>query len=232
MTDNDIVSGPFSSIPSLISYHNNEEESTLLNLSPEDLIHIGGMSKLMREGLVTNGLSGCIHNLQVNQQDIGLWNFVGNEGCAPCVECPDLEAEPSTGDLEYYFDGRGYAIVDRLQTKAFNSKFFDVSVEFRTLSENGLIFLTVNNTLGQMISLELVEGRLVMQVVHRWNDKANSLRIESSSDGDLYNKGTWVNVRAVWVFQKGTQIGTLLFLVTYTCIKMFVHVMQAEDLKL
>jgi laminin alpha 1/2 len=189
-----------------INYVNSDEEATLLNMSPNDLIHIGGMSKQTRSGLVSNGLSGCIHNLHVNQKPIGLWNFVGNEGCAPCVECPDFIPEPSSGDQEYYYDGRGYAVVNRLQSKTFNSKFFDVSVEFRTLSENGLIFLTVNETIGQIISLELVGGKIVMQVWHGWSDKANALRIESGDD-EVYNTGDWVNVRAVWVFQKGSQTG-------------------------
>lgn len=191
-----------------ILYSNDDEEMTLMTLAADDLIHIGGMSKLMREGLVTNGLSGCIHNLRVNHQSIGLWNFVGNEGCAPCVECPNIDSEPNSGDLEYYFDGRGYSVVNRVQSKTFNSKFFDVSVEFRTLSENGLIFLTVNKTIGQMISLEITGGKLLLQVWHKWNDQASSLRIESGPNA-TYNDGNWVNVRAVWVYQKGMQIGNI-----------------------
>jgi len=192
-----------------INYVNSDEESTILNLSPNDLIHIGGMSKQTRPNLISNGLSGCIHNLRVNHKPLGLWNFVGNEGCAPCVECADLNPEPSSGDLEYYFDGRGYAVVNRLQSKTFNPKFFDVSVQFRTLSENGLIFLVVNETIGQLISLELSNGKIVMQVWHKYNDIGNSLRIESG-DVEGYNTGEWVNVRAVWVFQKGNQIGKLM----------------------
>lgn len=189
-----------------ISYFNSDEEMTLLNLSPDDLIHIGGMSKLMREGLVTNGLSGCIHNLQVNQKSIGLWNFVGNEGCSPCVECPNFETDPMSGDLEYFMDGRGYAVVDRIQSNTFNPKFFDVSLRFRTLVENGLIFLTVNDAKGQLISLEIVGGQIVMQVKHNWGDNSTALKIESGAE-DSHNSGEWVSVRAVWVYQKGAQIG-------------------------
>ncbi|XP_021959945.2 laminin subunit alpha-1 isoform X2 [Folsomia candida] len=208
ISDNSVFMVPLPSATSIL-YSNDDEEMTLMTLAADDLIHIGGMSKLMREGLVTNGLSGCIHNLRVNHQSIGLWNFVGNEGCAPCVECPNIDSEPNSGDLEYYFDGRGYSVVNRVQSKTFNSKFFDVSVEFRTLSENGLIFLTVNKTIGQMISLEITGGKLLLQVWHKWNDQASSLRIESGPNA-TYNDGNWVNVRAVWVYQKGMQIGKLM----------------------
>ncbi|ODM90707.1 Laminin subunit alpha-1 [Orchesella cincta] len=193
-----------------VKYANTDEEATLLNLAPGDLLHIGGMSRENRPGLVDNGLSGCLHNIQVNHQPLGLWNFARTEGCAACVECPNVQAELPSGDLEYYFDGRGYSVINRIQSQTFNSRFFDVSLEFRTFSENGLLFLTVNDTIGQIISLEMKEGRILMNVRHKWDDGKDSLRVETNENGLKYNTGEWILLRAVWVYQRGFQTAKLI----------------------
>ncbi|CAG7731120.1 unnamed protein product, partial [Allacma fusca] len=191
-----------------LNYQNSDEESSLLTLAPDDLIHVGGMSKQVRQGLVTNGgLSGCLHNLMVNARDVGLWNFVGNEGCSPCVECLQDIAEIESTELDYYFDGRGYARVNRIEARAFNPKFFELNLEFRSFLGTALLFLTVNERVGQMISLELREGSLVMQVRHNWEDHGDWLKIES--ENVQYNTGEWIKLRAVWLFQKGVQTGQL-----------------------
>lgn len=190
-----------------IKYQNMDEEATLLDLTTYDPLYIGGMTADIRPGLVNNGLfSGCIHNLRLNHQPVGLWNYLETEGCAPCVQCStDLpENVAATGELEYYFDGRGYSVMSRIKSQTFNSRFFDVSLEFKTFAENGLLFLTVNETTGQFISLELKEGNVLMQIKHGWDDAHNSLQVQGR-DSNMYNSGDWVVVRGIWVFQKGTQ---------------------------
>lgn len=199
-----------------VKYINSDEEATLLNLAPGDYLHIGGMSRETRAGLTDNGvLSGCVHNLHVNQKPVGLWNFARTEGCQPCVECPAVGMDTpaaSGGNMEYYFDGRGYSVMERIQSQTFNSRFFDVSFEFKTFSENGLLFLTVNQTVGQIISVELREGRIIMQVRHRWGfqEEKDILRVETDPPEIKYNTGEWNSVRALWVYQRGTQTAKLI----------------------
>lgn len=191
-----------------ITYQHSEEEATLLNLSADDLIHVGGMSRIMRPGLVPNGLSGCIHNLVVNHRALGLWNYVGNEGCQPCVECPDdTETVIPSSDEEYYFDGRGYVLVNRIEARAFNPKFFELNMEFKTYSETALLFLTINERNGQFISVELRDGGVVMQIMHSYSSQSDALYIQS--EGGKYNTGNWISLRAVWVYQQGRQTGQL-----------------------
>jgi len=194
-----------------IRYTPAEDEDTLLDLAPTDLIHLGGMSTQARPNLIPNGLSGCVHNLYVNNQPLGLWNFVGNEGCAPCVQCfIDTLSSSYTyynnGDVEYSFNGQGYAVVNRIQSNTFNSRIFDMSMKFRTYADSALLFVTVNESVGQSISVELKQGKILFKVRQGWNDVENDLNVEGKI-ASRYDNGEWLDLRAVWVFQRGTQTG-------------------------
>lgn len=201
------VDAPYGGQSDPLDYQGADEESTILDLAPNDFIHIGGFSKEKRPGLVSNGLSGCIYNLQVNGKRIGLWNFVGNEGCAPCIECSPTEdqlLQPFSSD--YYFDGKkSYATIARLRSQTFNSKYIEISIEFQTYSENALLFLTVNDEIGQSLCLELVEGQILFTVEHQRNDTINRITVESNQK--KLNVGKWIQVNTIWVFQFGAQTG-------------------------
>ena len=189
----------------ILKYDELDDDATVMNLSTEDFIQIGGIENERREGLVSNGLSGCIHNVTVNHQVLGLWNFVRHEGCSPCQECLGSSVESPNLDQDYYFTGKGYAVVNRIQSQAFYSKYFDLNMEFRTYAENGLLFLQVNEELGQSVSIEIRDGQIKFQVKHSWRDWNDSIRIETTSE--KVNTGKWIKLQALWVFQRGLQTG-------------------------
>lgn len=196
----DLVVGEVSKYPEI------DENATVMNLSPEDLIHIGGISNQRRPDLVSNGLSGCIHNLRVNHETLGLWNFVGNEGCAPCTECSALLSDYESIVQDYYFDGRGYSIVKRIQSQAFYSKVFDINMEFRTYAETGLLFFIVNEAMGQSVSLQIQNGQIIFKVRHSWKNLENAIHLETT--GEKLNTGKWIKIQALWVYQKFLQTGS------------------------
>jgi hypothetical protein len=186
-----------------------DDDSTVMDLSKDDYIQIGGIENERREGLVSNGLSGCLHNVTVNHQSLGLWNFVRHEGCAPCPECSASLMDSSTLDQDYYFSGGGYAVVNRIKSQAFYSKFFDLNLEFRTYAENGLLFLQVNEWAGQSVSIEIRDGQVKFLVKHSWRDWRDSILIETTAE--KVNSGKWISLQALWVFQNGLQTGTNSF---------------------
>jgi hypothetical protein len=62
------------------------------DVSSMDRIWLGGLSELKvkpSELLASSGLPGCVHQVILDDKQIGLWNFISNapdNACEPCVE--------------------------------------------------------------------------------------------------------------------------------------------------
>lgn len=62
------------------------------DITAMDRVWIGGLPELQikpPELLASNGLPGCVHQVQLDGRPIGLWNFISNapdNACQPCVE--------------------------------------------------------------------------------------------------------------------------------------------------
>ena len=78
-------------------------------------------------------------------------------------------------------------------TVCFHYFSFVISIEFRALSPNGVIFLAANNDTSQFVSLELVDGNLVYQ----FNTGSGLIRMRTT--GTYSVGGIWYKVELLLV---------------------------------
>jgi hypothetical protein len=77
-----------------------------------------------------------------------LFTAVRTNGCTaafllyPVVYC--CSGEQTRDELTFQFNGEGYAVLHRPSSGPYNKYVFSVSLKFRTLDENALLFLAVN----------------------------------------------------------------------------------------
>jgi hypothetical protein len=60
----------------------------------------------------------------------------------PVISC--CSGEQTVDELTFQFNGEGYAVLHRPSSGTYNKYTFSVSLKFRTLDENALLFLAVN----------------------------------------------------------------------------------------
>ena len=72
-----------------------------------------------------------------------------------------------------------------------NVQFFSfvISIEFRALSPNGVLFMAANNQTSQFVSIELVDGKLIYQ----FNTGSGLVRMKTT--GVYTVGGVWYKVR-------------------------------------
>ncbi|XP_014473552.1 PREDICTED: laminin subunit alpha-1 isoform X2 [Dinoponera quadriceps] len=162
------------------------------DILPTDRVWIGGIPKSQKkptELIAPNGLAGCVHQVIFDGKQIGLWNFVSTApdmACAACVE----GVEAARDDIAYSFNGKGYAVRNRVSSAPYSKYMFGVSFSFRTYDENALLFLAINPDNNQHIMIYLREGRVILDVGYGGN-----VSIEMSSTYK-YNTGNWTKVDA------------------------------------
>ncbi|XP_064605903.1 laminin subunit alpha-2-like [Liolophura sinensis] len=138
------------------------------------------------QGVSSQNFTGCIGDVFFNHQRIGLFNFrTSSEFCSACLQAPSV-SPPVSG--VYQFDGAGYAALPGFEP--YSSTRYVISLEFRTVWENALLFLSANPDSGDYLSLELRDGRLMFQFYLG----GNSLGILTSKR--QYNINSWVSVTA------------------------------------
>jgi laminin, alpha 1/2 len=109
-------------------------------------IWIGGVPDDIRpkDLLNKNGLNVVLHQLYVDQKQIGLWSFAHSEGS--CDGAMEGAKESSSTENARHFNGEGYSVVGRSGpvTKPARKYEFAVLMTFKTLDENALLFLAVD----------------------------------------------------------------------------------------
>ena len=170
-----------------------------------------------------------MHQLWLDGQPVGLWNFMtSSSGCNPSIEgyvtifknkdnnfegeCmknviefAGCSAEEARDESSFRFNGQGYA--ELAQIPRYDSRQYSVTFNFRSLDEDALLFLAVNDTAGQFISIELSGGRLRYQVRYGAGDLTNlQISLESRQK---YNTGQWVKVEASRVLLRGVETALL-----------------------
>lgn len=81
-----------------------------------DRIWLGGIPDSHRrplELLSSNGLPGCVHQLLLDGEPVGLWNFASTAPDMACEACIEGVEDPRD-EIAYSFNGAGYAIRDRV----------------------------------------------------------------------------------------------------------------------
>ncbi|XP_076315810.1 laminin subunit alpha-1-like [Tachypleus tridentatus] len=130
-------------------------EYTKMNLNSSSLLYIGGLpsdTQIPRQ-LQTRSFAGCLYEVKLDGSNVGLWNFLTNEGCTGCKE-----GETEQNDYQTYrFIGGGYAIFNQPKLQGFTEH--NVILKFKTFDENALLFFTANHEKVDLASSELNDER-------------------------------------------------------------------------
>lgn len=124
---------------------NTDVEFTRFFRTPEERIYLGGYPKIMRtKDLQLNpGLNVVIHNIEVDNKPIGIWNFASSEG--KCGGAMIGAQESSSSSVARHFNGLGYAEVKKTRPRPYRKNLFALQMTFKTLDENALLFLAVDD---------------------------------------------------------------------------------------
>lgn len=118
--------------------------ATRFVITQNSRIYLGGVPDNLRpkEMVSVNGLSVIVHQLFVDQYQVGLWHFASSEGkCDGAMLGP---TEASDSSITRHFNGYGYSVVKSISTRPYPKKLFSLQITFKTFDENALLFLTVD----------------------------------------------------------------------------------------
>lgn len=158
-----------------------------IDIDANSQFYIGGLPTSVEapKELKSKSFSGCLFELSLDNQRIGLWNFKTNIGCGGCKEGASEPYEANT----YQFKREGYALVP--QVSRYDPRKYLVAFQFRTFDKDALLFFAPNLINKDYISVSLEDGHLKYQCM-AGNGK---LKIELKSK-NKYNYGQYVKVAA------------------------------------
>lgn len=119
-------------------------DHTQFHVVPSDRLWIGGIPADIRpKGLITDaGLGVVIHQVYVDDDQIGLWHFAHSQG--DCGGAMLGAQETSATSTARHFNGEGYAAVTKARSRPYKKNEFYMQMTFKTLDENALLFLAVD----------------------------------------------------------------------------------------
>lgn len=124
----------------------------------------------------SNRLTGCLYNLALNEQQIGLWNFKTNIGCEGCMEGPMEARDTAT----FSFTGQqSYASVS--QGRNYDRTRYMVSMNVKTTDSDSLLFLSLSETTNHFLSVFLTKGKVAYLAGKLSHTHVNYLKLSSSS---------------------------------------------------
>lgn len=149
--------------PNQVTQRLNPTGNSKLTITPfgeaEINFYVGGLPPSNEysppDQIKSNRLAGCLYDLSLNHQQVGLWNFKTNLGCQGCVEGP---MEPRDTATFSFTGSQSYASVS--QTKPYDRTRYMVSMGARTVDQNGLIFLSLSETTNHYMSIYISKGRI------------------------------------------------------------------------
>lgn len=118
------------------------QDFTRLTIDHTSRVYMGGVPDSLRptELKSINGLSVIVHQLFIDHLQVGLWHFSSTEG-----KCEGaMLGATETSDSSRHFNGQGYSVVRSLSSRPNPKRYFSLQITFRTLDENALLFLTVD----------------------------------------------------------------------------------------
>lgn len=155
-----------------------------MDLDPSSHFFVGGVPESIPQTreLTATTFVGCLHEVILDGKQVGLWNFLTNEGCDGCKTGPTEDVDPSS----YHFKGEGYAVQPQIRQYSRNS--YSVSMLIKTFDEDALLFLCPNTETGDFISVGLRGGYVVFQF-KMGSNAPMELRTKKK-----YNTGNWTRV--------------------------------------
>ena len=120
-----------------------------------------------------------------------------------CVDDDDDDdrAQKAVDESSYRFNGMGYAQL--AQIPRYDPRQYSVTFSFKSLDENALLFLAIDEKEAQYISLELTEGFVRYEVRYGSN---HEMSLQSRRK---YNTGQWIKVEASRVLIRGVETALL-----------------------
>ena len=131
--------------PSTTSNGATSSDFTRLTLDPTSRIWLGGLPKNFETPptlLSNEGLNVVVHQLFVDYSEIGLLHFSSTEGKCNGAMLGAHEISPEINERN--FNGQGYAVMKSSSSRLYKKNYFSLQMYFKTLDENALLFLTVD----------------------------------------------------------------------------------------
>lgn len=132
-----------------------QPEFTRFAVSPNNRLWIGGVPNDVKpKELQANepGLGVILHQAYVNEKQVGLWHFTHSEG--QCDGAMLGAHETSETANARHFNGQGYAVVSKTRSKPYRKNFFALQMSFKTLDDNALLFLAVDEKNVSIITIK------------------------------------------------------------------------------
>nr|XP_031828013.1 laminin subunit alpha isoform X2 [Nomia melanderi] len=142
----------------------------------------------MQDAVTASSFEGEMEELVIGDIPVSFWNFIdGENNQKPAVERDKLvNFQPSTG---YRFDRHGYAILSKKNFQISpDSKKFSIKLNFKTFTEDGLIYLMGKGK--QFLSIEMRDGH----VLYQYDLGEGETALKSANK---YNDGNWHNLEAL-----------------------------------
>lgn len=119
-------------------------ENTRFLITPNDRIWIGGVpADIKPKALLSGtGLGVIVQQIYIDDDQIGLWHFAHSEG--ECGGAMHGAHEISAVSTARQFNGEGYSAVSKPRTRPYRKNVFSIQMAFKTLDENALLFLAVD----------------------------------------------------------------------------------------
>ncbi|XP_032166436.1 laminin subunit alpha-1 [Mustela erminea] len=171
--------------------------ANVLDINNSTLMFVGGLGGQIKKSpaVKVTHFKGCMGEVFLNGQSIGLWNYIEREG-----KCHGCFGSPQNEDSSFHFDGSGYSVVERtLRTTG-----TQIIMLFSTFSPNGLLLYLASNGTKDFLSIELVHGRVRVTV------DLGSGPLALTTDR-RYNNGTWYKI----AFQRNRKQGILAVIDAY-----------------
>uniref|UniRef100_A0A0P4VVW3 Laminin subunit alpha n=1 Tax=Scylla olivacea TaxID=85551 RepID=A0A0P4VVW3_SCYOL len=158
---------------------------SVFNLDPKvSKIFVGGIPAGVEvdRHILSTSFDGEMEDLQLNDQFVGLWNFISN-GTSNNYQRGALQRDkfvnlfPVTG---LRFNGDGYAA---LGTGYRFERLFGLQLKFKTYAEDGILFMIIGAP-GQYISLFMEEGHVIFQF-NLGTGTASMRSVETYNDGEF-----------------------------------------------
>ncbi|KRF77830.1 laminin subunit alpha lam-3 isoform X2 [Drosophila virilis] len=151
----------------------------------------------------TPGLNVVVHQVEVDNKPLGLWNFIGSEG--RCGGAMIGARESSASSVARHFNGLGYAQLKKTRPRPYRKNLFALQMTFRTLDENALLFLAVDDKNNRSVSVTLSRGRIMFRI-----DYGDESKLEINTT-KKYNTGQWIKIEAAREFsaRRSTENGML-----------------------
>ncbi|XP_035384879.1 laminin subunit alpha-4 isoform X1 [Electrophorus electricus] len=144
---------------------------------------------------------GCVELATLNNEVISLYNFrkLHKMDVTTSVPCPRYKLAFSQGRVaSYLFDGTGYALVSNIERRGRIGVVTRFDIEVRTVANNGILFLMVNQS--DFFVLELRNGFL--RLVYDFGYSGGPVVLESNLTKLQINDARYHEVSVIYHFSK------------------------------